>query len=428
MANPIELLTRLFKRSSASAVVAEIYAKAINQPLFIHPGIGEMIVQGYLHSDIAQLSGDSGRRGQNQSEATVGILDISGAMVARYTPGPCDNGPLSYEEIKQDFDVLMADKAIKTIIGRFDSPGGMAAQNMDLSDHIYASRGQGKRLIAMVDDMAYSAAFALASAFDEIWITRTGGVGSVGVVSYHVDQSEFNNKMGVRIEYLYAGAQKIDGNPNAPLSDSARERFNGEIARLYNLFTATVARNLGISVEQVKKTEAGTFFGENAVSAGFAHRVGTFGDLLLSLISDGETQITAITMEEQSGLIAQTAVAANIAQSEETLAEEQDEPVLESEPTPETEPDPAIEDFAEQRADTISAICTAAKRPEAAAHYIASGIDVEQVRADMFAALTAGNIEINNAAPITLVTNKTEQITSGWNNAYAKARALSTLK
>lgn len=432
MSNPLELLTRLFKRNPANAVIAEIYGKAMNQPLFIHPAIGEMIVHGYLHSDISQLQGDAGRRGHNQSEASVGILDISGALVARETLGPCGPGPLSYEEIRAGFDQLMSDPAIQTIIGRFDSPGGMAAQNLDLVDFIYASRGQGKRLIAMVDDMAYSAAYALASAFDEIWITRTGGVGSVGVVSYHLDQSEYDKKLGVRIDYIYAGARKVDGNPHGPLSDPARARFEGEIARLYNLFTATVARNLGLSVDAVKQTEANTFNGEQAVKAGFAHQVGTFSDLLLSLMPAGENRLVTVTMEDPSLLseanrlspgvvsIGTQPIHAPGAIAQPERSEDGSHFELstdEKEALPE-----AMKK--QQRNEEIRALCTAARRPEAALHYLNSGLTVQQVRADLMTLLASGQREINGAAPVTLVNNPAEQSKNGWAAAFQKAKHL----
>lgn len=428
MSNPIQLLTRLFRRNSLNAVVSEIYAKAINQPLFVHPALGEMIVQGYLHADINQLAGDAGRRGQDRNEATVGILDISGALVSRYTPGPCDSGPLSYEEIRENFDAMLADPAIHTIIGRFDTPGGMAAQNMDLSDHIYRSRGQGKRLIAMVDDMAYSAGFALASAFDEIWITRTGGVGSVGVVSYHVDQSEFNQKLGVRVDYLYAGAHKIDGHPHGPLSDDARSRFMGEITRLYDLFAETAARNLGMSVEAVKATEASTFHGEQAVKAGFAHKVGTFQELLQSLIPNGEQSITTVTMEEQGGMTVQQGEIGELQADQSNghplpgLTEANADQEKEDDPQedPSDDPNESETEQAEKFAAEIRAICAAAKVPEAAAEYIKAGTGVEQVRADLFAMLTAGDVEISNARPDRLIDNAPPAKQPSANEIYRK--------
>ena len=84
---------------------------------------------------------------------------------------------MSYAAVRDTFDELLNDDAVTSIILRLDTPGGMASGCFDLVDHIFEARGR-KPVYALVDDHAYSAGFALASACDEIWISRTGGVGS----------------------------------------------------------------------------------------------------------------------------------------------------------------------------------------------------------------------------------------------------------
>ena len=286
MSNPLKVLSRLFAKNPNNVVLSELYSIAA-QPLFMHPQIGEAVMRSYL--DAAQLPINAMQGEQfalSRKSSNVAVLDISGALVAREMNVPCGQAPVSYEGVKQEFQALlnMPNSEIDTIVGRFDSPGGAASQNMDLSDFIYASRGQGKRLIAMVDDMAYSAAFGIASAFDEVWVTRTSGVGSVGVVSYHVDRSEANSRQGIKYEYIYAGDKKVLGNPNEPLSDAAKVEYQSEVSRLYELFTSTIARNMGMSIDAVKATEAGTYHGEAALAVGFAHKIGTFDELLSSIV------------------------------------------------------------------------------------------------------------------------------------------------
>ena len=74
----------------------------------------------------------------------------------------------------------------------------------------------------VANDDALSAAYAIAAAASQIWVTQTGSVGSVGVVALHSDQSGFDAKTGVAYDYVYAGARKIDFSPHAPLSTEAR--------------------------------------------------------------------------------------------------------------------------------------------------------------------------------------------------------------
>lgn len=274
---PMKALARLFRRGQGGAVAAFAYAHALNQALMVEPNIGQNLLSGYLSGDAEGVGSMS-----VSQEAVVAVLDIRGALLSREEVGPCGETPASYEGIGRTMDRLLADESVTAIVLRLDSPGGMASGLFDLADRIFAGRQQ-KRIVAVVDDKAFSACYGIAAACDEIWISRTGGVGSVGVVSYHVDQSGWDEKVGVKVEYLYAGARKIDGNPHSALSEEARAAFQAEIDRLYDLFTGSVARYLGRSVEEIKATQAGCYFGENAIAAGLAHKLGTLQDALASL-------------------------------------------------------------------------------------------------------------------------------------------------
>lgn len=445
MRNPIKMLNNLLKRNPSKALLADMGAK-FKQPMLMHPTYGADTIGSYM--DAAQFF--DGLFEDNagityQIADNIAVLDVSGALVARDMNSLFNFGVTSYEGVKAELTALLNDPAIDTIVGRFDSPGGMAAQNMDLSDFIYASRGQGTKMIAMIDDMAYSAAYAIASAFDEIWVTRTGGVGSVGVVSYHVDQSKALEKAGVKIEYIYAGEKKIIGNPNSPLSDEGRAEYQKEVDRLYNIFTATVARNMNLSVDAVKATEAGTFHGEDAVEAGFAHTVGTFDEMLASLgwKANDEEQIMTIesqsgaapTMEETPPVITSEATPAAEAteapavedalqeeeQTEAPAAEEQPEAEVPAEPEVDLEAQQEQEAQSKKRASAITAMCVSAGVSDAANSYIESGMELNDVR-DMLLALTS----TNESAIITSASaNQNEQgqtTQEGWAKAFAKAQ------
>ena len=141
--------------------------------------------------------------------------------------------------------------------------------------------------MAVVDDRACSAAYALAAACDMVYVSRTACVGSVGVVAYHEDRSAADSMAGVRIEYVYAGKHKIDANPHEPLTDQARVAVQAEVDRLYDLFAETVAACRGLSVDAVRATEAGIYFGADAITAGLADRIGTISDAIAGLTEPG---------------------------------------------------------------------------------------------------------------------------------------------
>ncbi|MBH1391832.1 S49 family peptidase [Stenotrophomonas maltophilia] len=273
-------------------MVASLAAAVLNQPLLVQPAIGEALVGGYLEgkvtSDDSVLKADrfevSGPDGQpvGVAQNLIGVINLSGAMVNRPMPGASGPGPVSYAAVRDTFDELLNDDAVTSIILRLDSPGGMASGCFDLVDHIFDARGQ-KPLYALVDDQAYSACFALASACDEIWISRTGGVGSVGVVRFHQDWSGNNAQIGLKVTPLFAGARKVDFNPNFPLSEEAYAEAMADLEDMRTMFVDTVARNLGMEADAVRATEAACYRGQAAVAVGFATRLGTWHDLIAHL-------------------------------------------------------------------------------------------------------------------------------------------------
>lgn len=290
------LLARMLGRGSRAPVVASLAAAVLNQPLLVQPTIGEALVGGYLEgkvtSDDSVLKADrfevSGSDGQavGVAQNLIGVINLSGAMVNRPMPGASGPGPVSYAAVRDTFDELLNDDAVTSIILRLDTPGGMASGCFDLVDHIFEARGR-KPVYALVDDHAYSAGFALASACDEIWVSRTGGVGSVGVVRFHYDWSGNNAQVGLKVTPLFAGARKVDFNPNFPLSEEAHAEAMVDLDDMYTLFVDTVARNLDMDADAVRATEAACYRGQAAVTVGFATRLGTWHDLIAHLGAGG---------------------------------------------------------------------------------------------------------------------------------------------
>lgn len=206
-----------------------------------------------------------------------------------------------YEYIVKAFERGMADDEVQRIVMVVNSGGGEVAGNFDAVDRIYNMRGT-KPFSAVVDEHAYSAAFALATAMDEIIMPRSGGVGSVGVVTSHIDVSQNMEKSGVKVTFVHAGANKVEGNPYEPLSESARNRMQARVDGLYNIFVATVARNLGVSEQAVRETEALTYSAQDAINIGFAHSVRPVDEALAALGGYTATVgVTNMSHEKQTG-------------------------------------------------------------------------------------------------------------------------------
>lgn len=263
--------------------LARLATRVFGTPLLIQPdklevilsAVGPRLVIDGLPIAVPELSAHTEGMDTETLAVTpdgLAVIDISGSLVNRSSWLDAPSGLTSYANIREEFDLAIASPAIRGILMRIDSNGGECAGCFDLADAIFAMRG-AKPIWAVVDDAAFSAAYMLASAADKVFVSRTGGVGSIGVVATHVDASGSDEKAGLKYTMLTAGAHKKDFNAHEPLSEGARSELQTEIDRLYRLFVETVARNRGMPAEAVRATEARLYFGEGAVAAGLADAV-----------------------------------------------------------------------------------------------------------------------------------------------------------
>jgi signal peptide peptidase SppA len=209
----------------------------------------------------------------------IAVIPIHGTLVRRALGLDAMSGLTSYARIAADLDAALASPDVAGILLDIDSPGGEAGGVFELADHIRAATAI-KPIWAHAGDSAFSAAYALASAAQRVTLAQTGGVGSIGVIALHIDQSVRNAQNGLSVTALYAGAHKNDATPHAPLTPQATEALQTEIDRLYALFVDHVAAMRGLDTAAVRATEAALFFGEDAVTAGLADAVAPFDAVL----------------------------------------------------------------------------------------------------------------------------------------------------
>jgi signal peptide peptidase SppA len=207
-----------------------------------------------------------------------GILQIPvmGVLLNRF-PYQFGRWATGYTYVEKALQRGMADANVKAIAFVVDSPGGEVAGCFELVDKIYEARGT-KPFRAFSADHAYSAAYAISSAANNISVTRSGGVGSIGVVTAHVEYSEMLKDLGIKITFIFAGKHKVDGNPYEKLPESVKSRIQERIDRIYGVFTSTVARNRSMDEKAVRDTNALTYDANEAIEVGLADRVGALDE------------------------------------------------------------------------------------------------------------------------------------------------------
>lgn len=218
-------------------------------------------------------------------QASVAVLSIVGAISHRMELlSQVSARGTSPEMIAQVFRRAMADPAVHSIVLDIDSPGGSVFGLREVADEIRAARGS-KPIVAVANAIAASAAYWLASQADEIVVTPSGQVGSIGVYSMHENIREALAKAGRDVTLISYGKYKTEGNPFEPLSDEARSASQAEVDAYGDMFERAVAAGRGVPIETVRESfgQGRMVMAKDAVARGMADRVATLDTVVRDL-------------------------------------------------------------------------------------------------------------------------------------------------
>lgn len=207
----------------------------------------------------------------------VGVIHISG-IISRHADMLASflgMGSAAIENIAKDFQSLLDNEEIKSIILDFDTPGGAITGVNELAEIIYNARGI-KPIKAYVTGLACSAGYFLAAACDEIIIDEMGQVGSIGVMRV---VSKSNEK-----SVIFKSSQSPMKNIEAE-SELGKAEYQAKVDYLASIFIDKVAKYRGITSDEVinRGNKGGVLVGAVAVTAGLADRLGSMDQLIIEL-------------------------------------------------------------------------------------------------------------------------------------------------
>ena len=311
------------------------------------------------------------------SASGIAVIPVHGTLVRRTMGLDAASGLQSYDEIAARLQAALDDPQVQGILLDVDSSGGEAAGVFDLAEQIRAA-DRLKPVWAIADEAAFSAAYAIACAASRLLLTRTAGVGSIGVIALHVDQSARDAQDGLHYTAIYAGSRKNDYSPHAPLSPDALASLQSEVDRLYSLFVAHVAGMRGLAEDAVRGTEAALYFGSQAVDAGLADGIATRAQALADLAAFVRTAQAAPSRP------AAPPAAVPAASSTTPILDPMENIMSDAIPvaTPPVAPDPPTPHAAASVPDAqaIAELCLLAGVPERTAECLAARMTEAQVR------------------------------------------------
>jgi len=331
-----------------------------------------------------------GPRSETPTSPGIALIPIHGTLVRRALGLEVASGLSSYAEIGARIDVALADPAVKGILLDIDSPGGEAGGVFELADRIRQASAV-KPVWAHANDAAFSAAYALAASATRLTLSQTAGVGSIGVIALHVDQSVKDAKDGLTYTAIYAGQHKNDFSPHAPLSEEAGAALQHEVDRLYEIFVTQVASMRGLEPEAIRSLEARLVFGAAAVTAGLADGVASLEQVVAEFAASlaAQRRLGIASSAQRTPPARASPVAAEAPPVPLNSPSNPESPMEQLSPTATAEPPPtapaplAAEPLTPNpraEAQAIAEICLIAGASQRTAEFLTAGLSEAQVR------------------------------------------------
>jgi HK97 family phage major capsid protein len=246
-------------------------------------------------------------RSASPGGGAIAVLPLYGLVMHRAAMLNDVSAPrgTSTEKFGQQFDAAVNDPAVSAIVIDIDSPGGSIAGVPELAKKILDARGT-KPVVAVCNALMASAAYWIGSAADEIAVTPSGEVGSIGVFCIHEDWSEAAADAGVKFTIVKAGKYKAEGNPWEPLSDEAKAALQASVDDAYDMFVKAVAKARGVSVSDVRSGygEGRVLGAKQAVAENLADRVATLDDVIADLAKGKRSAKTSARASDTALVIA----------------------------------------------------------------------------------------------------------------------------
>ncbi len=216
----------------------------------------------------------------------IAVVGLTGFITQKPSVLSMLFGGTSTEGLVDMMRAAMSDSSIGAVILNVDSPGGIVFGVPEAAAAIRSMRG-AKPIIALANPLAASAGYYLAAQADEMVMTPSALVGSIGVKVTHVDESKAIEQAGLSVTEITYGRRKTEESSIGPLSPEARASIQARVDYYGKLFETDVAKGRGVSVSTVKANygEGAMFTADGAKAAGLVDRVATLEQVIAGLAS-----------------------------------------------------------------------------------------------------------------------------------------------
>ena len=154
-------------------------------------------------------------------------------------------------DLVQDLQHHQDDPAVRALVVRVNSPGGVVAPTQEVYAAIQRLRRAGKPVVASLGGVAASGGYYIAAATDRIYANPGSLTGSIGVIMQMANVEGLFKKVGVEYLVVKAGEYKDIGNPGRPMSAEERRILQSLLDDVHGQFIEAVAEGRRLPREAV---------------------------------------------------------------------------------------------------------------------------------------------------------------------------------
>jgi signal peptide peptidase SppA len=234
-------------------------------------------------------------RDRRTSDTTTAVIPLQGLLLPRGLPGWFGDliPHTSLSRFQREFSAaaMTADRVVLDV----DSPGGSVGLVAETAD-LVRRWARALPVAAVVNTLAASAAYWIASQASEVFSTPSGLAGSVGVFSIHLDQSEQERKAGRKWTLIESrnAPHKTEWSSAKPLSDEARQHEQRTVDEYARRFVADVASGRDLSRARIEGDfgQGRLLTAVSALSVGMVDGLKTLDEVIYTRSPSERRQVT----------------------------------------------------------------------------------------------------------------------------------------
>lgn len=206
----------------------------------------------------------------------IAIIDVDGVLFNRSKGGLLRRGENPVSLFIEKLDKAAADKSVKAVVLRLNSPGGAVAASDIMYHHLRKFREQtGKPVIACVLGIGCSGAYYIACGCDGIVAQPSSVVGNIGTIFQAFSVAGTMEKIGIKAVTIKSGELKDMASPLHDLSDEEQKVLEGIIRHHSEQFFEVVRKGRKKIDEQkmAELSDGRVFTAEQALEQGLIDKV-----------------------------------------------------------------------------------------------------------------------------------------------------------